>query len=354
MAGVPEHAGDVGLTGRMRRIGRMGRMGAAGRLGMVALAALALASLPATATAAAAEADTWPTRPLRLIVPYAPGGPTDIIGRLVARFAGEALGKPVVVDNRAGAGGTIGLSQALQAEPDGYTLALVAPGPIAGMPNLMKLPYAPDDVGYLTLAARTPSVIVVRSQSGIDTLAALIEQARQHPGTMNYGSAGAGTTPHLGAELFKQEAKIDLVHVPYKGAAPALAALMAGDVQMMMVDLLPVIPLAASGRLKILAVVSDRRVPGLPNVPTTAELGFPGVLMDANYGIVGPKGIASEVQARIVEAVRHAVARPEMQAEMARIGGTALTSTPAAYRDMTRVEFERWKRVVDKGRITLN
>jgi tripartite-type tricarboxylate transporter receptor subunit TctC len=316
------------------------------------LSVAALAGLPLAAVGAAPDA--WPTRPLRLIVPYAPGGPTDIIGRLVARFAGEALGKPVVVDNRAGAGGTIGLSQALQAEPDGYTLALVAPGPIAGMPNLMKLPYAPDDIAYLTLAARTPSVIVVRSQSGIDSLAALIEQARRHPGTMNYGSAGAGTTPHLGAELFKQEAKVDLVHVPYKGAAPALAALMAGDVQMMMVDLLPVIPLAASGRLKILAVVSDRRVPSLPDVPTTRELGFPGVLMDANYGIVGPKGIPSDVQARIVDAVRRAVGRPEMQAEMGKIGGTALTSTSADYRDMTRVEFERWKQVVDKGHLTLN
>jgi tripartite-type tricarboxylate transporter receptor subunit TctC len=129
---------------------------------------------------------------------------------------------------------------------------------------------------------------------------------------------------------------------------------MAGDVQMMMVDLLPVIPLAASGRLKILAVVSDRRVPSLPDVPTTRELGFPGVLMDANYGIVGPKGIPSDVQARIVDAVRRAVGRPEMQAEMGKIGGTALTSTSADYRDMTRVEFERWKRVVDKGHLTLN
>ncbi|WP_189613572.1 Bug family tripartite tricarboxylate transporter substrate binding protein [Pigmentiphaga litoralis] len=328
------------------------RPGAAMRAIGRGLCVAALAGLPLAAVGAAPDA--WPTRPLRLIVPYAPGGPTDIIGRLVARFAGEALGKPVVVDNRAGAGGTIGLSQALQAEPDGYTLALVAPGPIAGMPNLMKLPYAPDDIAYLTLAARTPSVIVVRSQSGIDSLAALIEQARRHPGTMNYGSAGAGTTPHLGAELFKQEAKVDLVHVPYKGAAPALAALMAGDVQMMMVDLLPVIPLAASGRLKILAIVSDRRVPSLPDVPTTRELGFPGVLMDANYGIVGPKGIPSDVQARIVDAVRRAVGRPEMQAEMGKIGGTALTSTSAGYRDMTRVEFERWKQVVDKGHLTLN
>ena len=341
-----------GMATRVSCVGLVANAGLAGRIGLAGLALLALTGLPATAASAAPDA--WPTRPVRLIVPYAPGGPTDIIGRLVARFAGEALGQPVVVDNRAGAGGTIGLAQALQAPPDGYTLALVAPGPIAGMPNLMKLPYAPDDIAYLTLAARTPSVIVVRSQSGIDSLAALIAQARQHPGTMNYGSAGAGTTPHLGAELFKQEAKVDLVHVPYKGAAPALAALMAGDVQMMMVDLLPVIPLAASGRLKILAVVSDRRVPGLPDVATTRELGFPGVLMDANYGIVGPKGIPSGVQSRIVDAVRRAVARPEMQAEMAKIGGTAVTSTPADYRDMTRVEFERWKRVVDTGHLTLN
>jgi tripartite-type tricarboxylate transporter receptor subunit TctC len=291
---------------------------------------------------------------VRLVVPYAPGGPTDIIARLLSRFAGQALGQQVLVDNRAGAGGTIGLASVLKSEPDGYTLALVAPGPVAGMPNLMKLPYGTDDIQYVTLVARTPSVIVVNAASGITSLSGLVREAKQRPGKLNYGSAGAGTTPHLGAELFKQEADVDIVHVAYKGAAPALTALLSGEVQMMMVDLLPVLPHIASGRLKVLAVVSAQRVPQIPDVPTTRELGFERVAVDANYGIVGPKGMPPAVLNRIRDAVAAALKTAEMSSELNRLGGIGLSSTSAEYHGLNRAEFEKWKRVVGKGRITLD
>jgi tripartite-type tricarboxylate transporter receptor subunit TctC len=317
--------------------------------------ALALAlSLGGLGIPVSAQETAWPDRPVRLVVPYAPGGPTDIIARLLSRFVGQALGQPVLVDNRAGAGGTIGLASVLKSEPDGYTLALVAPGPVAGMPNLMKLPYGPDDIQYVTLVARTPSVIVVNAATGITSLSGLVREAKQRPGKLNYGSAGAGTTPHLGAELFKQEADVDIVHVAYKGAAPALTALLSGEVQMMMVDLLPILPHIASGRLKVLAVVSAQRVPQIPGVPTTRELGFERVAMDANYGIVGPKGMPLAVQNRIRDAVGAALKTAEMSSELSRLGGIGLSSTSAEYHGLNQAEFEKWKRVVGKGRITLD
>jgi len=206
------------------------------------------------AFACAANAQAWPVKPIRLIVPYAAGGPTDVIARLLAKKIGTELGQAIVVDNRVGAGGVIGVDAAVKAAPDGYTFALAAPGPLAGMPNLTKVPYTQDDIQYISLVARIPSVIVVGKNSGIMSLGELLKRAKSEPGKLNYSSAGTGTTPHIGAELLKQEADIDIQHVPYKGAAPAVTALLSGEVQMSMVDLLPVLPHVQSGSLRVLAV----------------------------------------------------------------------------------------------------
>src|SRR3954470_20559785 len=217
--------------------------------------AFALA-LTGSFTALPAAAQTWPARPLKLIVPYAAGGPTDAIARLLATKMQATLGQAVVVDNRAGAGGTIGVDATAKAAPDGYTFALVAPGPLAGMPNLMKAPYALEDIQYLTLVAKIPSVLVVNSKSGIDSLEALVAKAKAEPGKLSYSSAGPGTTPHIGMEIFKDQAGVHILHVPYKGAAPAVTALLAGEVNVTMVDLLPVLPHVTSGALKVLAVAA--------------------------------------------------------------------------------------------------
>ena len=319
------------------------------RRGFAALSLLGLAG----ASTVWAQEPRWPSRPVRLVVPYAAGGPTDIIARLVAQYAGAALGQSIVVDNRAGAGGTIGVTAVLKSDPDGYTLALVAPGPIAGMPHLMKLPYGAADVQYVTTVARTSSVLVVRAGSGIDSLADLLREAKRRPGKLNYGSAGPGTTPHLGAELLKQEAGIDIVHVPYKGAAPALTALMAGEIQLMLVDLLPTLPHLASGRLRALAVVGAARNAQIPQVPTTGELGLPRVTMDTDYGIVGPRGLPETVQQRVRDAVAAALQSPQVKAELARLGAVGFTSTSDEYRARNEEESRKWQRVVSSGHITL-
>jgi tripartite-type tricarboxylate transporter receptor subunit TctC len=315
---------------------------------LFAAAALALlhASLPA-------QAQAWPNRPIRLVVPYAAGGPTDVVARQLAKKIGSDLGQAVTVENKAGAGGVIGVDAVVKAAPDGYTFALAAPGPLAGMPSLTKVPYTQNDVQYISLVARIPSVIVVNKNSGLNTLGDLIKRAKAEPGKLNYSSAGAGTTPHIGAELLKQEAEIDLTHVPYKGAAPALTALLAGEVQMAMVDLLPVMPHVQSGALRILAIAGTSRAPQVPDVPTTRELGLPKVLMDTNYGFIAPVGLPPEVLAKFREAVAAAVQSPEIKEQFLKQGAIALSSTPDEYRSLMRAEFDKWSMVVKKGRITL-
>jgi tripartite-type tricarboxylate transporter receptor subunit TctC len=313
----------------------------------------ALAGLAMALAVPSVHAQAWPAKPIRLVVPYAAGGPTDVIARLVARKVGADLGQTVIVDNKAGAGGTIGVDATVKAAPDGYTFALVAPGPLAGMPNLMKVPYATGDVQYLTLVARIPAVIVAGKALGVATLPALIKAAKEAPGKLNYSSAGPGTTPHIGAELLKQQAGIEVQHVPYKGAAPAVQAVLAGEVQMAMVDLLPVLPHVAAGNLKILAVAGVARVAQAPDVPTTKELGLPAVLMDTNYGVIGPKGLPADVQKKFRDAVIAAVQSPELKQQFLEQGAVAVTSTPDEYRTLMAAEFDKWKQVIAKGKITL-
>ena len=312
----------------------------------LATATLALAS-------PGAHAQAWPTKPIRLVVPYAAGGPGDVIARLVAKKAGEGLQQTVIVDNKGGAGGTIGVDAALKAAPDGYTFALTAQGPLAGMPNLMKVPYVLGDVQYLTLVARGPAVIVVGKKVAANSLAELVKLAKASPGKFNYGSAGPGTTPHIGAELLKQEAGIDLTHVPYKGAAPAVTALLGGEIDLAVVDLLNVLPHVATGALKVLAVASPGRAPQLPDVPTTREAGWPGVLMDTTYGVIAPPGVPADVQKKFRDTIVAAMQSADTKDQLLKQGVIAVTTTPQEYKAMMQAEFDKWQRVVSKGKITL-
>jgi tripartite-type tricarboxylate transporter receptor subunit TctC len=320
------------------------------------LAAASLAVLPCAAllvAAPAARADAWPSRPIKLIIPYAAGGPTDVIGRLLASRISATLGQSVIVDNRAGAGGTIGVEATVKAPADGYTLALIAQGPLAGMPNLMKTPYGPDDVQYVSLVAKIPSVIAVSTKSGIDTLPQLLQKARAEPSKLSFSSAGPGTTQHIGMEILKDQAAVSLLHVPYKGAAPALTALLSGEVQVSMVDLLPVLPYVRAGSLKVLAVASARRVPQLPDVATTAEQGLPGVVMETTYGVIAPKSLPAPIAARVHDAIVAAVNSPDMQKQLLQQGAIPFTSTGPEYQHMIHAESQRWRYIIGKAHITL-
>jgi tripartite-type tricarboxylate transporter receptor subunit TctC len=309
------------------------------------ITATLLAAAAVWLTGLAAHAQAWPTKPIHLVVPYAAGGPGDVIARLVSKQAGEGLQQPIIIDNKGGAGGTIGVEFALKAAPDGYTFALTAQGPLAGMPNLMKVPYAVADVQYLTIVARGPAVIVVGKKVAANSLADLVK--------LNYGSAGPGTTPHIGAELLKQEAGISITHVPYKGAAPAVTGLLGGDIDVAMVDLLNVLPHVASGSLKVLAVASPIRAPQLPDVPTTAEAGYPGVVMDTVYGVIAAPGVPADIQKKFRDALVAAVQTPEVKAQLLKQGVVPATSTPQEYKSMMQAESDKWHRVVTKGKITL-
>jgi tripartite-type tricarboxylate transporter receptor subunit TctC len=311
------------------------------------IAALALAC-------AQAHAQAWPTRTVVFVVPYAAGGPADALARMVAKKMSATIGQPVVVENKPGFGGTIGVAATIKAAPDGYTFAVTGPGPLAGMPTLMKMPYSPGDYQHITLVARVPSVIVVNAGSGLDTLADLVARAKARPGALNYGSAGGGTTPHIAVELLKQEAAIDLTHVPYKGAAPAVTALLGGEVQLALVDLTPVLQHANAGRLRILAVAGSERAPQQPSVPTTRELGLPGVAMDTNYGVIAPRGIPAGVQKKAREAFAAALNSPELKEQFLKQGAVAMSSTPQEYANLMASEHEKWKKVVARGKITLD
>ncbi|WP_137918709.1 tripartite tricarboxylate transporter substrate binding protein [Hydrogenophaga sp. 2FB] len=314
-------------------------------------AALLLVTL---AMATSAIGQTWPERPIRLVVPYAAGGPTDVMARKIGAHISQKTGQPVVIDNKGGGGGTIGVDQVLKAKPDGYTLGLVAPGPVAGMFALTKVVYAQSDIGYISLVARNPAVIAVSSKSGIKTLAELTKSAKDQPGKLNFSSAGPGTTPHIGSELFKQEAQLDVTHIPYKGAAPAVTAVLSGEVQFISTDLMAVLPFAQQGQLRILAVVGTKRSPQIPDVPTTTELGLPNVVMETNYGVIGPKGVPADLQKRIRSVLEEAVNSPDVKDLLNQLGAVAVTSSAEEYRVLMESEYEKWKRVATKGNIKLD
>jgi len=301
-----------------------------------------------------ANAQSWPNKPVRLIIPYAAGGPTDVMARKLGVRLSTELGQPVVIENKPGAGGVIGVDAVVKANADGYTLGLIAPGPVAGMPALTKVPYSNADIDYITLVSRSTSVIATSSQSPFENLNALINAAKKAPGTLNYGSAGNGTSPHIGGEMLKQEAGIDVRHIPYKGSGPTVPAVLSGEIHYTLIDLVGAIPLANEGKLRILATASAKRADQIPNIPTTVELGLPNVIMDTNYGIIGPKGIPAATRQKIIAAMHRTVKSEDVLSYFAQQGIEPLSSTSAEYRDLMKSELDRWTKVIVKGDLKLD
>jgi len=323
------------------------------RLSRTLLAGALLAALPVTAFAQAKT--TYPTKPVRLIVAFAPGGSTDIIARLVGQKLSERLGQQVIIDNRGGAGGTIGTDIAAKSPADGYTLTMgttsthvIAP---AIFPNVKYDPV--KDFDPITLVASTPYLLVVHPGVKAKTLKDFVALAKSQPGKLNYASAGSGTTTQIAMEMLKLAAGIDLVHVPYNGNGPAGTATMGGQVQALFGSMPAVLPHANSGKLHPIAVGTAGRSSALPNVPTVAESGYPGFEVSLWLGFFAPKGTPAPVLKRLYSELVAIAKSPEMKEPFERNGAAPMTTTPAELSKLMIGELDKYKKVIKAANITL-
>jgi tripartite-type tricarboxylate transporter receptor subunit TctC len=319
--------------------------------------ALTLGFIAAMLAAPQSRAADYPTRPIKLVVPYAAGGPTDVLGRLVGEYIGRDLKQTVIVENRAGAQGAIGAEAVARSEPDGYTLFVAAASIIVLNPMLYrKLPYDPvKDFRMLTLITELPVVMEVHPSLPAKNVAEFVAYAKQNSGRINFGSAGIGGTIHLAGEMFKQMAGIDMVHVPYKGAAPALTDLLSGNIQMMFDTLGTALPPVKSGLLRPLAVSSKVRIADLPDVPTLVESGYPDFVVSVWYGIAAPVRLPDEIAQKIRASLDRALSDEAFRASLEKIGFPPLRPKSQAEIDKFIIDDRtRWAGVIKTLNISLD
>jgi len=315
----------------------------------------AAAGLVLSLAVGGAFAQPYPDRPLRLIVPFSPGGTTDAVARVMAQYLAQEVGQPVAVENKGGGSTIIGTEALARAAPDGYTLMLATPDFTVNPSLRAKLPYDTlKDFTPIALIGTYPMLLVTRVGGGLDSTQKLLERARAHPKQLNFASAGTGSMPHLCAELMASLARVDLMHVPFKGNGPALTDLVAGRVSMLFSGAPAVDGLVQSGKLQVLAVTSKSRHPALPNVPTLAESGVPGYEVIAWFGVLAPAGVPPAVVERLNGAIGTVMAMPEVRDKLSSLGADLRASTPAEFDRQIRSEIDKWGKVVKAAGIEVN
>ena len=312
---------------------------------LIAAAACTLLSLQAGAQT------QWPTKPIKLIVPFAPGASNDIISRVLGSKLSARLGQTVIIENKGGAGGTIGTDFVAKSVPDGYTLLFVSTSISTNVASGKKLPYdLMKDLEPISEVAISPLAVVVGNNVKATTLRELIDLARAKPKGINYGTAGIGGINHLGTELLASATKIQLTHVPYKGMGPAFTDLMGGNLQMLVPTVASVIQQIKSGNMRALAVTSRQRSPLAPEIPTVSEAGVPGFQLEVWYGLMGPSNLPKYVVQRMRDELKVVLAMPEVQETLAREGATPQLSTPEEFRSLIQSDITRWARLIkDEG-----
>lgn len=316
-------------------------------LGCIATAA-ALTMLGAPAPALAA--DDWPSRPIHLIVPFPPGGSTDMVGRLLGNLLSERLGQSVVIENRGGASGTIGSNVAAKADPDGYTLVLSGVGSHAiGYSLYPSMGYTDDDVAHISLLATGPNVLVVNPAFEGETFEDFLRIVKKDPGKFVYASSGSGSSGHLSMELMKQMGGLDVVHAPYKGGAAAITAVMGDQVSALMLNQDNVLPHVRAGKLRALAVTSAERNPVYPDVPTVAESGFPGYAANSFFGLSAPAGTPAPVIERLHRETVAALKDPDLRQKLEQVGFVVVGNSPAEFSQFMKDEIAKWRETVEKS-----
>ena len=303
-----------------------------------------------------AQAQGYPNKPVRIIVPYPAGGTTDIIARVAAQQLGERLKQPFVVENKGGANGAIGSAEVARAPADGYTL-LMGTASTHGINSAVykSLPYdAVKDFAPVTIVASTPNIIAVHPSVPARNLQELLALAKAQPGKLNYGSTSLGGSPHMSAELLKMMAHIDMLHVPYKGAAPMLTDLMGGQVQVGFDNLPSTINFVRSGKVRAIAVTTAQRWPGAPEIPTVAESGVPGYEVSGWFGLLAPAGTPPAVLKTIQQAIAEAVKQPEVNKQMLDLGALPVANTPEAFAALVQADVAKWREVVKTTGVKLD
>jgi tripartite-type tricarboxylate transporter receptor subunit TctC len=309
-------------------------------------------SVCAAVIAAPVRAQTYPSKPIRFVLPFPAGGPTDLLGRIMGQKLAAQLGQPVVPENRPGAGGNVGTEYGAKQAPDGYTIVLASPS-LSISPSLYKkLGYDPvKDFTSISMVAQIPNVLLVHPSVPVKTLKELVALAKANPGKLNFGSGGLGTSNHLGSELFKSLAGVNMVHIPYKGSNEAMVGMMGGHVDMVVIGVPPTLPHIKAGRVRPLAVLAAERLPYLPNVPTAKEAGIPNYEVTTWYDLIVPAGTPRDIITRLNAEWVKLAGETDTQEKMRTAGFEPMSSTPEQANDFVKAEIVRWAKVIKDGNL---